>query len=193
MKTKKVVLPLAMMAIVLLPFPRVLGSQTLSNEVPPAIASFHLQPIGLLPATNRLELAISLPLGNQAALNTLLAEIYDPASTNYHRYLTPAQFTERFGPTEQDYQTLINFSKTNGLTVTATHPNRALLDVSGTVATVEKVFHVTLRVYRHPTENRTFYAPDREPSIDCDIPILHVAGLDNFELPRPAVNQSAPP
>ena len=146
-----------------------------------------------LPATNRLDLAISLPLRNQAALDRLLAEISDPASTNYHRYLTPEQFTERFGPTEQDYQSLINFAKMNGLTVTATHPNRALLDVSGSAATIEKVFHVTLRMYRHPTENRTFYAPDREPSIDFDITILHVAGLDNFALPRPVSNGSAPP
>jgi subtilase family serine protease len=193
MKTTKFAFPLAVMAISLMPFGRVLASQVLRDEVPPVIENLHLQPISLLPATNRLDLAISLPLRNQAALNTLLSEIYNPASTNYHRYLTPEQFTERFGPTEQDYQTLINFARTNGLTVTTTHPNRALLDVSGNVATIERVFHVTLRVYRHPTENRTFYAPDREPSVDFDIPILHVAGLDNFELPHPVSNRNAPP
>ena len=38
---------------------------------------------------------------------------------NYHHYLTPEQFTERFGPTEQDYQAVIAFAKANGLTVTA--------------------------------------------------------------------------
>jgi len=131
--------------------------------------------------------------GTRPALDRLLSEIYDPASTNYHRYLTPEQFAERFGPTEQDYQSLIKFAKTNGLTVTATHTNRALLDVSGSVATIEKVFHATMFVYQHPTEKRTFYAPDREPSIDFDIPILDVTGLDNFELPRPADNKRAPP
>ena len=193
MKTKQFIFRLAVAGMVLLPFARVSGSQLLRDEVPAAITNLHLQSTSLLPATNRLDLAISLPLRNQAGLDRLLAEIYDPASTNYHHYLTPEQFAERFGPTEQDYQLLINFAKTNGLTVTATHPNRALLDVSGSVATVEKVFHVTLRVYRHPTENRTFYAPDTEPSIDFDIPILHVTGLDNFALPRPAGNGSAPP
>ncbi len=139
-----------------------------------------------LPATNRLNLAIGLPLRNQAALDKLLAEIYDPASTNYHHYLTPEQFAAQFGPTEQDYQALIHFAQTNGLTVTATYPNRTLLDVSGNAATVEKVFHVTLSVYQHPTENRTFFAPDTEPSIDFNVPILHVSGLDNFDLPHPA-------
>ena len=162
------------------------GKQMLHEHVPPAIARFHLQAINRLPATNQLDLAIGLPLRNQDALNKLLAEIYDPASTNYHQYLTPEQFTAQFGPTEQDYQSLVNFAKTNGLTVTATYPNRVLLDVSGSAATVEKAFHVTLRVYQHPTENRTFYAPDTEPSIDFSVPILHVSGLDNFSIPQPA-------
>jgi hypothetical protein len=162
------------------------GKQLLHGHVPPAVAQFHLQPLSRLPVTNRLNLAIGLPLRNQPALDKLLSEIYDPASTNYHRYLTPEQFAAQFGPAEQDYQSLIHFAQTNGLTVTATYPNRVLLDVSGNAATVEKVFHVTLSVYQHPTENRTFYAPDAEPSIDFSVPVLHVSGLDNFSMPRPA-------
>jgi hypothetical protein len=162
------------------------GRQMLHGHVPAAIERFHLQPLRLLPATNRLNLAIGLPFRNQNALQKLLAEIYDPASTNYHHYLTPEQFAAQFGPAEQDYQSLINFAQTNGLTVTATYPNRALLDVRGSAATVEKVFHVTLQVYQHPAENRTFYAPDAEPSVDFNVPVLHVSGLDNYSLPRPA-------
>ena len=154
--------------------------------------AFYLQPLRSLPATNRLNLGIGLPLRNQEELTRLLAEIYDPASTNYQHYLTPEQFAARFGPTEQDYQSLINFAKTNGLTVTATYPNRALLDVSGSAATVEKVFHVKLNVYQHPTENRTFYAPDTEPSINLALPILHVSGLDNYSPPRPALKKNYP-
>ena len=159
----------------------------LRGHVPPAIARFHLQPLRDLPATNRLNLAIELPLRNQGALDKLLQEIYDPASTNYHRYLTPQEFTEKFGPTEQDYDAVINFAKTNGLTVTATYPNRVLLDVGGSAATVEKVFHVAFRIYRHPVESRNFFAPDSEPSVDLNVPISHVSGLDNFTIPRPAI------
>jgi uncharacterized repeat protein (TIGR01451 family) len=159
--------------------------QFLHDHVPAVVA--HLTPQGLLPATNELHLAISLPLRNEDALNELLREIYDPASTNYHRYLTPEQFTQQFGPTEQDYQTVINFARTNGLTVTATYPNRVLVDVSGSVATVENAFQVRLHMYRHPTENRNFFAPDTEPSTVAGIPISHVSGLDNFVIPRPAI------
>ena len=71
------------------------------------------------------------------------------------------------------------------MTVTGTHPNRVVLDVNGAVTDIEKVFHVTMRVYRHPTEARTFYAPDVEPSLDLAVPILHVSGLDNYSRPHP--------
>ena len=80
---------------------------------------------------------------------------------------------------------MIAFAQAHGLKVTATHPNRVLLDVNGPVTAVEKAFHVTLRVYPHPTEQRTFFAPDVEPSLDLTVPVLHISGLDNFALPQP--------
>jgi len=163
------------------------GMQTLHGHVPPVVARWHLQPTGRLAETRHLRLAIGLPLRNPAALDDFLQQLYDPASPNFHQYLTPEQFTEQFGPTEQDYQTVIAFAQANGLRVTGTHPNRMLLDVDGTVADVEKALHVTMRTYLHPKENRTFYAPDVEPSVESGIPILHISGLDNYALPRPKI------
>ena len=158
--------------------------QQLHGHVPAAVS--HLQPLGRVPATNHINLAIGLPLRNREALNNLLREIYDPASPNFRHYLTPEQFTEKFGPAEQDYQTLAAFMKANGFVVTATHPNRVVLDVNGSVADIERVFHVRMQTYRHPTESRNFYAPDVEPSIDLAVPILSISGLDNYSLPHPA-------
>ena len=63
----------------------------------PAVAA-HLQPLGAMDRSQRLNLAISLPLRNQAALDDLLQQLYDPASPNYHHFLTPEEFTGRFGP-----------------------------------------------------------------------------------------------
>ena len=144
-----------------------------------------LQPLGDFPGTNRLNLAIGLPLRNEQALDDLLRQIYDPASPQFHQYLTPEQFTEQFGPSEQDYQAVMNFARANGLAVTTQHPNRVILDVSGSVADIERAFHLTLRTYRHPTEARDFYAPDVEPSVDLAVPLLHISGLDNYSLPHP--------
>ncbi|HEY5480424.1 MAG TPA: protease pro-enzyme activation domain-containing protein, partial [Verrucomicrobiae bacterium] len=159
-------------------------AQTLNGKhVPAAVA--RLAPVGSLPGSQRLDLAIGLPLRNQEELDRLLQELCDPTSPNYRRYLTLEQFTARFGPTEKDYQALMDFAKSNGLTVTVTHPNRVVLDVSGTVTAIARTFHLNLRVYPHPREARTFYAPDVEPSVDFAVPILHISGLDNYSLPHP--------
>ncbi len=101
----------------------------LSGHVPRTLA--RLQPMARLPATNVLQLAITLPLRNQDALANLLQRLYDPASPDYHCYLTPKQFSERFGPTVRDYETVVNFCKSNGLEVATTHDSRMLLDVPG--------------------------------------------------------------
>jgi len=59
----------------------------------PAVVS-ELSPVGQPTNGTRLNLAIGLPVRNPAALTALLHDIYDPASTNYHHYLTPDQFTD---------------------------------------------------------------------------------------------------
>jgi subtilase family serine protease len=158
--------------------------QVLHNQVRPAVASGQAAPVGLLPPTQRLNLAITLPLRNQNDLTSLLSRINDASSPEYRHFLSVAQFTEQFSPTVQDYQTVVNFAKANGFTVTDTPPNRLLVDINGTVAQIEKAFHVTMKVYQHPTENRTFYSPDREPSLDLSVPVTHIAGLNDFSIPH---------
>ena len=151
-------------------------------------AAKQLGPITSLLATNQLQLAISLPLRDAAGLKVFLENLQNPASPDYHQYLTPAQFTDKYGPSQQDYQTVIDFAASHGLQVTGLHPNRLVLDVAGSVADIEKTFQVKMRVYPHPTESRTFYAPDTQPTVDGSLPVslLSVSGLDNYSLPQPA-------
>ena len=157
--------------------------QLLSGHVPGGIS--QLRATGAPDPSQRLDLAIGLPLRNQTQLSNLLNELYDPASANWHHYLTVEQFTARFGPTAGDYGALVDFAQSNGFRITGKHSNRMLLTVNATVAQIESAFHVRLRQYQHPTENRRFYAPDSEPSVDLAVPLLHVSGLDNYRLPRP--------
>jgi kumamolisin len=115
----------------------------------------------------------------------LLQELYDPSSLSYRHFLTVEEFTFRFGPTPEDYDSVIHFAEANGLTVVGTSRNRVNLEVTGSVASVEQTFHITLGVYQHPTEKRTFFAPDREPTPYLPFPLWHIAGLDNYSLPHP--------
>ena len=71
--------------------------------------------MGRLTASRSLRLAIGLPLRNPTALTNLILQICDPASPNYRHYLTPEQFTERFGPTDLEYQAVMAFAQENGI------------------------------------------------------------------------------
>jgi hypothetical protein len=164
------------------------GWKTLRGHVPPVTS--RLTAIGSLPATNELRLALGLPLRDAAGLDKFLAGICDPASPSFRHYLTPEEFTARFGPTEADYAAVKEFARTNGLKLTATHGNRLLLDVSGRAADVERAFHLHLRTFRHPTEARDFFAPDAEPTVEANLPVADVSGLDNFSRPHPKVHRS---
>ncbi|MGA3041775.1 MAG: protease pro-enzyme activation domain-containing protein [Bryobacteraceae bacterium] len=166
---------------------------TLTPHVPEAVAGGQAELVGGLPATQHMSLAISLPLRNEADLDDLLQQLYDPQSPNYHRYLSVEEFTERFGPAMEDRDALVQFAEANGLTVTRTPANRSVVDVEGPVANVEAAFHVNMGVYQHPAEARTFYAPDREPTLNLEAPVLHISGLDNFTLPHPKIKRTQLP
>lgn len=186
MKISSVLLVSALVLTVFRPaisFSQSSGDRTLPGTMPAIVP--QLSPIGSVSATQQLQLAIGLPLRNPEALTNLLEQLYDPASPRLHQWLTPEQFTAQFGPTEDDYAKVIRFAQAHGLAITRQHSNRLLLDVSGSTTNIEEAFQVKLRVFNHPTEKRTFYAPDKDPSIEADVPILHVSGLENFNRPRP--------
>jgi kumamolisin len=134
-----------------------------------------------------MRLVLVLPLRDQAALDQFLKELYNPASPSYRRYLTVEEFTTKFGATQQDYDAVLRWAETNGFTVVGTSRNRMNVDVTGSVTAIETAFHVNMGLYRHPTENRAFYAPDREPTPDLLVQLWHIAGLDNYSIPRPAL------
>jgi kumamolisin len=133
-----------------------------------------------------MRLVLTLPLRNQDQLDNLLADLSNPNSPSYRQYLTVDEFTARFGPTQDDYDTLIAFAKENGFSVVGTSRNRVNLDVSGSVAAIERALHVKMGFYQHPTENRTYYAPDKEPAVDLPFQLWHISGLDNYSIPHPA-------
>lgn len=156
---------------------------SLTSHVPEAVASGLAPMVGHLPAQQRMSLAISLSLRNPDQLEAFLQDLYNPSSPNYRHYLTVAQFADRFGASSEDYNAVVQFAQANHLTVRGTGANRLVVDVEGAVADVEAAFHTSIGVYQHPTEARTFYAPEREPLAATNVSLLHISGLDNFVLP----------
>jgi subtilase family serine protease len=161
----------------------------LTRHVREVVLNGEAQSAGRLPATQSMRLVLVLPHRNQAALDNLLKELYDPSSAFYRKFLTVEEFTARFGPSQEDYDSVIRFAEANGFTVVGTSRNRMNIDVTGSVASIERAFHLSMGVYQHPTENRTFFAPDREPTPDLAVRLWHIGGLDNYSTPKPAYHR----
>jgi subtilase family serine protease len=163
-----------------------LPAQTLlTHQMRDAVRNNQAQAVGRLPANQLMSLDIVLPLRNQAGLERLLDEIYDPSSASYRHYLTVPEFTAQFGPTQTDYDAVVQYARSNGLTVVGGSRDGMDVQVKGPVSAVQTAFHVNLHTYQHPTENRTFYAPDREPTVSLPFNLWHVSGLDNYSIPHP--------
>src|SRR5271155_2386867 len=161
------------------------AQSVMTRHVREATRSGEAKFIERLPADRVMKLDVVLPLRDQAGLDAFLKELNDPASASYRHFLTVPEFTERFGPTQEDYDAVVRFAKASGFEVIGGSRDGMEVQIQGPVSAVDAAFHVTMRNYQHPTESRTFYAPDREPTTDLPFPLWHVSGLDNFSLPHP--------
>ncbi len=159
-----------------------------THHVPPAADAAHF--VANVPPDRTMRLAVTLPMHNQPMLDALLRDLQDPRSPSYRHYLSVAEFTSRFGPTAAEYAKLRQFADANGFAVRATAPNRFVMDLEAPAATVERALGVHMGYYRHPDGTRLFMAPDREPTMTIDTPVLHVNGLDDFTRPTPLGGQS---
>ncbi len=159
--------------------------QTLAHHVRRAVTSGQAKRLRALPSDQRLTFSIVLPLRNEDQLNEQLKQLYDPSSAEYRHFLSVSEFTEQYGPSEQDYQSVVSFAESCGFEVGARAANRLVVPVTGTVSQIQQAFNVQLNVYQHPVENRTFFSPYTEPNIPSSVPIEYIAGLDNFSIPQP--------
>jgi kumamolisin len=168
------------------------SSNLLTRHTREAVRNGQATMVGHLPASKSMRIVLTLPLRDQAGLDSFLKNAYDPSSPSFRQFLSVEEFTEKFGPTQQDYEQVKQFARNNGFKIAATSRNRLNLDVVGPVSAIEKAFHVTMGVYQHPTEARTFYAPDREPTADLGVQLWHISGLDNYSIPKPALVRRDP-
>ena len=162
-------------------------TQHMRAEVRSGIAPMVAQ----LPPNQVMNLDIVLPLRDPAGLKTLLSQLYDPASPSFHKFLTVAEFTARFGPTQEDYDSVVAYAKASGLTVTGGSRDGMEVQVKGSVSAVEYAFHVKMAIYQRSSGQGTFYAPDREPTPNLHVNLWHVSGLDNFSIPHPMLSRKS--
>ena len=156
-----------------------------TRHVREVVRTAEAKSVGQLSSKQVMILDVVLPLRDSAGLDSFLQQLYNPSSPSYRHFLTVPEFTQRFGPTEQDYDSVVRFAEAYGFTVVGGTRDGMDVQIKGPVSAVESAFHVTMRTYQHPTESRIFYAPDREPTTDLPFALWHVSGLDNYSIPHP--------
>ena len=166
------------------------GSQTLLGHTPPDIASSTL--LYHAYSNETLNLQIELPLLNQSQLTTLLQNLYNQKSPNYHQWLTPSQFAQQFGysGSEVDLINVKNYLQSEGLYVGSLSPNGLVLNVSGAVPNVERAFGLHINHYQR-NDGILFFGPDANPTIPVQLAgtILAIGGLDNLPKFKPHFQQ----
>jgi len=136
--------------------------------------------VGDLSPNAGVSVAVTLSPRDPAALDRFIAAVSDRRSPEYGHYLTPDQFSSRFGPTSATVDQVTAYLASQGLKVTNVAKGNLVVDASGTAAQMESAFGTHLSNYKQGA--KSYYANDAAPSLPSGIAscVVSVAGLDNY-------------
>jgi len=147
------------------------GNVAMQNRLPlpgHIIPVLHgIAPLGALECSQSLRLTISLKPRDPAALAQFLAALNDPASPDYHHFLTPQEYAASFGQPQAVLDQIVTFLHGAGFIVGEIAPNHLSISANATVAQIESAFGVQLM--RFSFQGRTVHAPLGEPSVPSTI------------------------
>jgi subtilase family serine protease len=148
----------------------------------PPIAKFAADKGSLSPQTqlSSMSLVFSRSAAQEADLQALIAAQQNPASSQYHAWLTPDQFAVRFGMSDADIAKAEAWLEQQGFTVEAVSRSKNRITFSGTAAQAEAAFDVPLHNYQ--TDGTTHFAPAGDISLPAALaPVVQaVTNLSNF-------------
>ena len=122
-------------------------SRTVVQSSAPAAASAN--EVAATPASTPIEFSVGLRLSDPAGAVALERAVSDPGSPSFHRYLTPAQWEQRYSPTPASVQAVTAWLKAEGIAVESVPPDRMTVHASASAATIERAFGTSLGEFRH--------------------------------------------
>jgi pseudomonalisin len=178
----------AILTIVVAPDSARAQTSRLEGNHPAAAAEFRA--LSHANAVMPLQMQVTLALRNRSDLESLLAEQQDPTSPNYHKWLTPDEFGQRFGPDPAGAQVVSDWLTSAGFTVTSVDLKSRSIKFIGTVADAERVFTTTISKFG----DGSTYANTSDPQIPSQFVgiIGAIDGLDNMRRAIPASHSIAP-
>jgi hypothetical protein len=137
-------------------------------------------PAGASRLISPITLVLKRSVEQQAALDRLLQDQQDPASGQYHRWLTPEQFGQPFGFSPGDIKTICTWLESQGFKIVEVPASRNLIVFRGTVQTVQSAFRTSIHEY--VVEGERHIANSTAPSVPAELEplVLAITGLHDF-------------
>lgn len=83
------------------------------------------------------------PQQEQAA-EQFVADLQNPKSPNFHKWMKASEFGKNFGVADADIQTLTGWLESHGFVVNSVYPNGMAIDFSGNAGQVRRAFHTSI-------------------------------------------------
>jgi subtilase family serine protease len=147
---------------------------------PLARPEFDQGAVGDSQPVSRMLLMLERSPAQEAALEQLIDAQHSKGSASYHAWLTPEEFGQQFGPSDEDLQAVTDWLTRQGFQIAKVSAGRTLIEFSGNVAEVRNTFHTEL--HKYVVNGQTRIANSTDPSIpEALAPVVGgVASLNNF-------------
>lgn len=161
------------------------GQARLEGNVPPALQQAAY--VGHHDPTSTLDITVALKLRNTDQLQQFLQAVQDPASSEYHHFLTSQQFDAMYSPTADAANEVVSYLERQGLHVTGVSPDNKLIHVRAQSGAIERALGVQINDYEY--RGRRVHATVGSPKFPVDIAgsVEAVLGLSNLALAHPAL------
>lgn len=118
----------------------------------------------------------------ESALHAFLVSQQDPASPNYHKWITPEEFGKRFGVADSDVQTISGYLASRGMRVGRVYGNHMAIEVGSTAGQIRSTFHTEIHAYS--VAGKTYYANNSNPQIPAALHsvVAGIASMNSFHV-----------
>jgi hypothetical protein len=141
---------------------------------------------------DRIHLVLKRSPAQDTALRQFLNDVHRPGSPVYHKWLTPEQFGEQFGPSDEDIATVTSWLASSGFRVNKVLPGKQVLEFSGNVAQMRRAFHTD--IHKYVVNGETHHASASDPQVPEAL-VAVIGGfvsLNNFRPKYPNSNVLEP-